>query len=206
MALKRGVLVGLFILGLSRPMLAQSEDLTSRLTSFEAEISEQFKKIEYNVVEPEWGALNNSEPDHHTYFQWKSRKKRRDNLERKNYHKIDFAVYEWNDPEDGTWALKSWMDEFMEGRKLRPGREVRAYEYAQPSVVIMDTNYVVIAQMRCADYFEEEFDDWVKLLEKHFGHSKAMTLELYCGGPLKWTKNAPDPNKKKKRKRRRRGR
>lgn len=198
--------MGLFIFGFSQAGQAQSDELAGRIASFELEVSEQFKKVGYNVVEPEWGALNHSEPDHHIYFQWKSREKRRDNLDRKNYHKIDFAVYEWNDAEDGAWALRSWMDEFMEGRKLRPGREVRAYEYAQPSVVIMDTNYVVIAQMRCADYFEEEFDDWVKLLEKHFGRSKAMTLELHCGGPLKWTRNAPDPNKKKKRKKRKRRR
>ena len=44
-------------------------------------------------------------------------KGKRDNLNRKNYQKIDFAVYEWNDREDGAWALKSWMDEFMEGVK-----------------------------------------------------------------------------------------
>lgn len=204
MALNKRVLRCLFICGFCQALCAQSNAVTEMLASFELEISEQFKKVEYNVVEPEWGALNDSEPDYHIYFQWKAREKRRDNLNRKNYQKIDFAVYEWNDREDGAWALKSWMDEFMEGKKLRPGGEVRSYEYARPSVVIMDTSYIVIAQMRCSDYFQEEFADWVKLLEKHFGRSKAMTIELYCGGPLKWTRNAPDPKKKKKRKRRRR--
>ena len=56
----------------------------------------------------------------------------------------------------------------MEGKKKQAGGEVRSYEYSAISGH-HDTSYIVIVQMRCSDYFQEEFVDWVKLLESTLG-------------------------------------
>ena len=178
---------------------AQHEELQQNLAAFEEYLAADYEKKTLNVTEPSWGALNDSEPDWHEFFQLKAKEKREDNLGRNGYRKIDVALYAWHREEDGNWALKTWMERFLEDRKIRPGRTIRIYEYGKPTVIIMDTSFVVIAQMDCSDYFDDEFKDWVKTVERFFSSGKAMTLELRCEGPLEWTKNAPDPKAKKKR-------
>lgn len=191
------------ILASTQEVFAQHEELKQNVQAFEELLSEKFEKKEFNITEPNWGALNNSEPDWHLYYQWKAKEKSEDNLGRNGYKKIDMAFYAWERKDDGAWALKSWLEEFLEGRKVRPGRVVRVFEYAKPTVIIMDTSYVVISQMDCSDYFDDDYKEWVKTIERFFSNRKAMTLELKCEGPLEWTKNAPDPKAKKKKGRRR---
>lgn len=173
-------------------------EVQAKMDSFQAWASEKYEVKEMNIAEPVWGALNNSDPDYHLYFQFKSREKTEDNLGRKGYAKMDVAFYYYNDEEDATYALDAWLKEFMEGKTVRIGRPVRTYEYAKPTIVLMDEKYIAILQMKCSDYFQEDFDEWVRSMEKQLGDFSTMTIELLCEGPLNWTKNAPDPKAKKK--------
>ena len=110
-------LLGLASLATVLTASAQHEELKQNLEAFEEYMGDQnYEKKEYNYVEPEWGAINESDPDWHVFYQLKSLEKREDNLERNKYHKIDFALYAWDNEDDGEWALKSWMENFLEGK------------------------------------------------------------------------------------------
>jgi hypothetical protein len=121
-----------------------------------------------------------------------------DNLGSRTYRRLDVAIYGYEDIEDAQYAVKFWFDEFMEGRSIRPGRPVRSYEYAKPTIVIIDSQHIAVFQMDCRDYFPEEYDEWVRSAEEIFGSETSMTIEVECGGPLEWTRNAPDPRARRR--------
>ena len=173
-------------------------EVQGKMDSFQAWASEKYELKELNIVEPNWGALNNSDPEFHMYFQFKSREKVLDNLDRKGYTKMDVALYYYATEEDASYALTAWLKDFMEGKSLRMGRPMRTFEYAKPSIILIDEKYIVILQMKCSDYFVEDYENWVKAMEKQLGDFSTMTIEVLCEGPLDWTKNAPDPKAKRK--------
>ena len=199
MAMKIKQLIILFGWMCTTPLLAQHEELEQNLAAFKEFVTDSFEVKSLNVTEPDWGALNDVEKDYHTYFELKAKEKREDNLGRRSYKRLDFALYAWEYEDDATWAIKSWLDEFMEGKKVRPGRVVRQYEYARPTIVVMDTGFIAILRMDCSDFFDDEYEGWVKTMEKFFNTDESMTLELYCDGPLEWTRNAPDPKRRRRR-------
>lgn len=174
-------------------------EVQAKMDSFQAWASEKFEIREMNIEEPNWGALNSSSPDYHLYFQFKSLEKIDNNIERRAYNHFDVALYYFSEEEDAAYALDSWLKSFMEGKTLRKGRPMRAYEYAKPTIVLIDEKYIAILQMKCSDFFPEEYDNWVSAMEKHLGDFSTMTIELNCEGPLAWTKNAPDPKAKRNR-------
>ncbi len=175
-------------------LFGQSDEWKQSLSSFvEWASNAGFEEKALNVTEPKWGSLNNSNPDFQRYIQFKSKEKREDNLERTAYFKWHLALYAFDETDDYLYARKDWLNDFLENKTLRPGKDFRVYEYGKPGLVLFTENAFVIFQMECSQYFEEEFRTWTKAILKHFADENTSVIEIGCNGPLKWIKNAPDP-------------
>ncbi len=174
-------------------LFAQFEEVKQNIQSFEEALDTAYEKKTLNLSLPELGALADSDPDYSYFAEFKSREKRENALGTMAYVKVKVLVYAWESEADLKYAFNDWTKRFLEGRSIKPGRPSKTYEYGKPTVVIVGKKSIALAQYSCNDDGGTLFKEWVKLLEAHFNEDQSTTIELGCGGPLEWTRNAPDP-------------
>jgi len=178
---------------LSSPDLrAQSAEFEQLLSAFQGELQAQYEFSTLNVSQPEVGDIENTEYLWKKEYQLKSHEKKNNNLNRKMYEKLYLGIYGYDSPTDRQYALQYWMKNFIEGESIRR-RDLRSYDDATPTIIIIRPTEIVILNYYCRDYSYRQFDDWADRMYQYFGGEGIMMLEVACDGPLKWTRNAPDP-------------
>jgi hypothetical protein len=188
----------LLVIGLQLVMMegmsAQEPDsLKQQINNFLAEHQESHEKKYLNLSPRELGSIEDEPYLWKDYFKLESREKFENQLGYKKERKIYFSFYAYETELDRQYALKYWLEDFIEGESVRPGRDVRSYEYATPTIILINPQSIVICNYDCKYYDEENFEYWKNSLKKLFGQPDTRIIEIECDGPLKWTDNAPDP-------------
>ena len=178
---------------LSFSSFAQTDTLRNQISSFESSLSAQFDKEYLNITKRNLGSIDETEYEWREQFMLEAKEKTEDNLGSKRKHKYYFEIYKYATIKDRQYALKFWLDNFIEGETLRPSRDKRTLRYATPSIILINPTSIVICNYDCRYYNYEDFDVWKDRLLKYFETSETMVIEVLCDGPVEWTKRAPDP-------------
>lgn len=176
---------------------SQTEELKQKLSAFASDHEADYEKKYLNIADRELGSIDETDYQWKEKFMLKSNEKKESDLGRKSYHKFYFSFYAYETDEDRQYALKEWMGNFIEGQSIRAGRDKKKYEYATPTIILINKKEIMICNYNCSIYSEENFKYWRKTLLKYFQTDDTMVVEIGCEGPLEWTKNPPDPKNRK---------
>ncbi|MBI1315804.1 hypothetical protein GC167_02960 [bacterium] len=177
----------------SPEVMAQHEEVRQNIQSLEEALEPDYEPKTLNLTAPDLGALGETEAEYTYFVEYKSKEKRENALGNNAYVRVKVMVFAWENEADLKYVFYQWTKRFLEGGIAKPGRTSKTYEYGKPTVVIVGQKSIALAQISCNDYSDELFRAWVKTMEGHFNEDQSMTIELKCGGPLEWTRNAPDP-------------
>ncbi len=169
------------------------QDLKQKVTAFADDQAEVYDKKYLNISDRNIGSIDQADYAWKEEFMLKSKEKEENNLGNRSYARYYFSVFAFETLTDRKYALKDWMSDFIEGKNIRPGRMVRKYDYATPTIILIQDQSIVVCNYKCSDYNEAIFKSWKKKLLQYFGEENTRVIEILCGGPLEWTKNAPDP-------------
>lgn len=173
------------------------DDLKQKVTAFADDQSELYEKKYLNIADRNLGIIDELDYAWKEEFMLKSKSKEENNLGNTAYAKYYFSVFAYETIDDRKYALKDWMENFIEGKAIRPGRIVRKYDYATPTIILIQDQSIVICNYKCSDYNEDTFKIWKKKLLQYFGETDTRVIEIMCDGPLEWTKNPPDPKNRR---------
>jgi hypothetical protein len=176
---------------------AQHEELKQSIDAFVNSKAEKFDKKYLNQSEPDYGELANTNFTFHDFFQLKAKERSVNNLGNNVKMKYNCSFYAYEDGTERDYALSFWFKNFIDGRRITPGREVRTYKGTEPTIIIINESNVCIINFSCYNYDPDSFRDLRKELLAFFGNADSMVIEIQCDGPLKWTKNPPDPKDRK---------
>jgi hypothetical protein len=172
---------------------AQVEELNQRVSLFLQEVEKDFKVKSLNGSEPDYGTLGQTEFIDHQYYQLKQKQKELNELGNSVKPVYDLSTFVYENEEERTYALKFWFKEFIGGKRITPGRDMRTLEHARPAIIVIEKNHIVILTLSCYATDIEEFRKWRSDMLGVFGSPESMIVEIGCDGPVEWTKNAPDP-------------
>lgn len=178
--------------GLSLGSYAQSEELKQKISAFKSDL-EGYEMKYLNIGDRELGSIYETGFDWKDEFMLKALEKQQNNLGSNGYPKFYFSIFSYETIDDRKYALKDWMESFIEGSTLRAGRDIRTLQYATPTIILINDLEIITCNYKCKDYSEDNFDTWKDMLLKYFGADNTMVLEVMCDGPVEWTKNVPDP-------------
>ncbi len=189
----------LFLIALGTNMAqGQSEELKQHSAAFKADQEKDYDLKYLNISDRDFGAIDDIEMEWKDEFMLKSKEKAMNNLGSNAYQKFYFSIYSFETLEDRQYALKDWLKDFIGGETIRAGRDMRTYPYGTPTIILINDLEIIVCNYKCADYTEENFEDWQDRLLQYFGADNTMVIEIGCDGPLRWTKNAPDPKDARK--------
>lgn len=192
-SLLKYLLITLCVLGIQLQVHAQSEEIKQKVEAFKSEHADQYELKFLNIPDRDLGMIDETLPAWKDKFMLKGLEKAENTLGGKSYPKIFVNIYSYETLKDRQYALKDWMEEFLEGESIRPGREMRTYDYASPTLILINDTEIIVLNYKCSDFTEDNFEFWEDELMKYFSAENTMVIEVLCGGPLKWTKNPPDP-------------
>lgn len=175
----------------------QTEELKQKLAAFATDHEENYVKKYLNIADREVGDIDNTDYDWKEKFMLKKKEKAENSLGRSSYHKFYFSFYSYETFEDRQYALQDWMKNFMEGKSIKAGKNVKKFEYATPTIIIITKTEIMICNYKCSEYSEENYKYWKKTMLQYFGDASTMVIEIQCEGPLEWTKNKPDSKNRK---------
>ncbi|MGK0406952.1 MAG: hypothetical protein ACJAZH_000769 [Roseivirga sp.] len=197
MSLKLSLLtlaLGLSLNGFSQTSQALSDSLKSQISLFINDQSSTHEKDYLNITNRELGGLEDEVFMWSDKFRLESIEEFENTLGYTTERKIYFNFYFYETEADRQYALKNWLDNFIEGKSIRASRPVRTYPYATPTIILINKQSIIICNYECKYFDEDNYDFWKKSLMRYFGNRReTMLIEIECGGPLEWTKNAPDP-------------
>jgi hypothetical protein len=173
---------------------ALSDSLKSQINLFINDQSATHEKDYLNINKREIGGLEDEVFMWSDKFRLESIEEFENTLGYTTERKIYFNFYFYETESDRQYALKNWMENFIEGKSIRASRPVRTYKYATPTIILINKQSIIICNYPCKYFDEDNYDYWKKSLMKYFGNRReTMLIEVQCNGPLEWTKNAPDP-------------
>jgi hypothetical protein len=175
------------------PAFAQADSLKGQVQAFENSLSAKFEKEYLNIAKRDLGAIDETEFEWREQFLLEAKEKAEDNLGSNRRFKYYINVYKYATVTDRQYALKFWLENFIEGEELRAGRDKRTLRYATPTLILINPTHIIICNYDCRYFSYEDFDLWKDRLLEHFETSETMVIEVQCDGPVEWTKRAPDP-------------
>lgn len=193
--MKQTLTISLVLIGLMAG--AQHEELAQKVEAFVQEHSADYEKKYLNIDQPEIGGIEETGHEFAERFMLKSRERVMSNLDREIYARYYVNIYGYEDEISRDYAMKMWLDDFIEGQRIRPGRDMRSYDYATPTIIVINTDNIAILNYECSLYDPDSFRDWREKMLSYFGDPNSVMIEIQCGGPLKWTKNPPDSRDRK---------
>ncbi len=205
-AFTKGLMALIVALSCSFTMQAQDEDddseqlkaFKTKIEAFKSSQAEDYELKFLNIAERNLGVINETETDYKEVFMLRTLEKKPNNVGHNVYGKFFFSVFYFEYAEDRQYALKDWMGEFLQGQPIRPGRTMRTYPYASPTLILINDNEIIVCNYKCSDYSEENFKEWKTALMSSLATDNTMLIEVLCEGPLEWTKNPPDPKNSRK--------
>ena len=172
---------------------AQSNgEFKQRITGFVASADSVYERKDLNLTEQNIGVIDEQEHDWTSSFMLKSKEKEVNNIGNKAYSKYYFSFYTFPDVTERDYAVKFWLRSFIDGEAIRPGRDMRTYPGAQPTIIVINETSIAILTYSCKFGTEESFREWRKTMLTWFGNPASTMIEVGCDGPLDWTKNRPD--------------
>ncbi|KAB2810248.1 hypothetical protein [Phaeocystidibacter luteus] len=177
---------------LSLASTAQHEELSQKLEAFAADHSEDYEKKTLNLDDPEIGDIEETNFTFSERYMLKSKERVMSNLDREIYARYYINAYAYYDEAERDYAMQYWLQNFIEGQSVRPGRDIRTYDYATPTIVIINETSIIVLNYECALYDRDSFREWRNKMLNYFGDPNSVIIEIKCGGPLEWTKNPPD--------------
>lgn len=183
----------LFLCTLALP--AQSDSLKAQVANFKTKHQEKHQLKYLNIEQRELGGLDDTEPAYRDRFMLESKEEYENSLGYTTERDVYFDVLGYASVRDRQYALEYWMEEFIEGAKLRPARPIRKLRYAVPTIILINPQSIIVCSFDCKFYTEAHFDHWKTQIWESFAtdQEKSMLLEVQCDGPVAWTKNPPDP-------------
>lgn len=173
------------------------EELKQQISAFVNSRSAEYDKKYLNVTEPEYGELNNTNFDFHEFFQLKAKEKTVNNIGNKTKLKLNYSFFAYENEQERDYALSFWFKNFITGKRISPGRTVRTLKNAEPTIGLINKDHVCIVSLSCNNDNSELLYDLRKEMLTFFGDPESMVFEINCDGPLRWTKNPPDPKDRK---------
>jgi hypothetical protein len=172
---------------------SHQDSLTKQIAQFENSLANNFKKEFLNIAQRDLGGISETDYAWKEAFLMEAKDKKEDNLGSRKRFKYYFTIYGYQTVKDRQYALKYWLDNFIERETLRPGRDKRTLRYATPAIILINPKSIVVCNYDCRYYFYDDFDQWKERLLEQFESDQTMVIEVLCDGPVKWTKRAPDP-------------
>ena len=189
---RKWLVAGLMLM--SSPLTwAQSPDLQAKIDDFIASKSQTHEGRNLNITVPDVGNIQGTFPESVREFMFKSREKITNTLDNEVSERVWVAFYSYETLEDTRYALSSWMSEFMEGKSVKPGREVKRFPGARPLYVLVEDNWIGFLTLDCTEWDEARWEAWKESFDKAFSGKYTRVMEVRCEGPLTWPRNAPDP-------------
>jgi hypothetical protein len=182
---------------LSFSTFAQHEEYKQYIQAFAEAKAGQYEKKSLNVTEPKLGELPNTNHSFHDFFVLRANEKSTDKIGNTKKLKINCSFYAYESSEECDYALSFWFKNFIGGQRLTPGRPVKTYKDAQPTIIIINATEISIVSFDCFSYDPDFYRELKKDMMTFFGNDKSMVIEIKCDGPLEWTKNPPDSKDKK---------
>jgi len=180
--------------GVSQNTKALSDSLKSKISLFVSDYASTHEKDYLNIPKRDLGGLEDEVFMWSDKFRLESKEEFKNTLGYTTERKTYFNFYFYESETDRQYALKNWMDSFIEGKSIRAARPVRTFKYATPTIILINKQSIIICNYECKYFDEDDFDNWKKSVMKYFGDRReTMMIEIQCDGPLEWTKNAPDP-------------
>lgn len=174
-------------------IFAQHEELKQKISAFVESKSAKFDKKYLNETEPVYGELKSTSFEFHDFFVLKAKEKTVNSIGNNSKLKLDYSFFAYENLEERNYALSFWFKNFMEAKRITPGRPIKTYKGAWPTIVIINNNNICIVSFSCVDYDLDLFREIRKEMLTFFGDAESMMIEIGCDGPLDWTKNPPDP-------------
>lgn len=172
---------------------AQHEELKQSIEGFANAKSESFEKKYLNETAPKYGGLSTTNFNFNDFFVLKAKEKTTNSLGNNVKMKLSCSFYAYESATECDYAVSFWFKDFIEGVRVTPGRELRSLKGAEPTIIIINTDNICIVNLNCFDYDPDFFYELRKEFFRFFGNSESIVIEINCNGPLKWTKNPPDP-------------
>ena len=172
---------------------AQHEELKQQIAAFVSSKSDAFEKKYLNETEPDYGELANTNFDFHDYFELKAKERTENSLGNNVKIRMNCSFYGYENETERNYALSFWFKNFIEAKRITPGREVRTYKGASPTIIIINQDNICIINLSCYDTDPDAMREIRKEFMTYFGTPESVVIEIDCDGPLKWTKNPPDP-------------
>lgn len=173
------------------------EELKQQITAFTNSKSSEFDKKDLNVTEPDYGELANTNHNFHEFFQLKAKEKTENNIGNNTKLKMDFSFFGYENEEERNYALSFWFKNFITGKRITPGRMVRTFKNAEPTIGVINGTNICIVSFSCNNDSPELMNELRSEMLAFFGNPESMIFEINCDGPLRWTKNPPDPKDKR---------
>jgi len=181
------------VVALGLPAKAQHEELKQNIEAFVTAKSERFEKKYLNEKAPQYGELNTTNHNFFDFFVLKALEKSTNSLGNNVKLKYDCSFYAYENATERDYAVSFWFKNFIEGIRITPGRELRTFKGAQPTIIIINADHICIISLSCFDSDPDLFYELRKDFFSFFGNEESMVIEINCSGPLRWTKNPPDP-------------
>lgn len=173
--------------------MAQHGEFKMKIEAFAQDMDSIYKKSTLNISPRDIGIIFDTYPSFTQEFVLKAKEKQDNNLGRSSKFTYYFAFFAYDDNSDLNYAMKDWLKEFFEDNSVRPGREVKKYPYAKPSIVIINETNISLMTFECSQYDVLMYREWRSKMLSYFGDDNSVVIELLCDGPLQWTKNPPNP-------------
>ena len=172
---------------------AQHEELKQSIDGFVNAKSEHFEKKYLNESAPKYGSLGTTNFEFTDFFVLKAKERTTNSLGNNVKLKMDCSFYAYESTTERDYAVSYWFKNFIEGVRITPGRELRSLKGAEPTIIIINADNICIISLSCYDNDPDLFYELKKEFYSFFGNNESMVIEINCNGPLKWTKNPPDP-------------
>ncbi len=179
-------------IGISALSQSQSE-LKMKIKAFSSDLDSAYEKSVLNIAKRDIGAIYDTYPDFFDEFVIEAKEKKENNLGYNSRYEYYLAFFGYETETDLNYAMKDWLKEFIEDQQVRPGREMRKYEYGEPTIIIINKTSIGLLTFDCKQYDVQMFREWRSKMLSYFGDENSVVIELLCDGPLQWTKNPPDP-------------
>lgn len=96
-------------------------------------------------------------------------------MERTAYFKWHLALYAFDETDDYLYARKDWLNDFLENKTLRPGKDFRVYEYGKPGLVLLLKTHLLFFKWNAVNILKKSLELGPKLYS-NISQTKTLLL------------------------------
>lgn len=176
---------------------AQMEEIKQKVGAFEELLKEEYVKKTFNIADKDLGDIAKTDPVEILDIMYKSKEKKRNQYDNMGFEQLFISVYLYEDEFKKEVAMEWWFKNFIRGLSIKPGKNIKFYDGAQPTLIMINSDHIIILQAKCKFYSEDSWYLWKKSFIKAFEETGSSLIEIKCDGPLEWGLTIPELKKKK---------